>query len=269
MEENQQKKQEGVVEYFNDFPTEEEERRAAAQMKKAEADFQLAQKRAARRKIIIKYFLVASVLIAIAGAVFLLIYRSFNEPEIPFEKRTASVPIPEDTDHVFINDPGVPVGSDESETPDLGRGLAGKSENFHVKDISIGGMEVVLAAETETLPLAVKDVRTETLLSKDGKETRLLISWKTNKLAQSEVAYSKTGGDEKKLKEDNFGFSHALVLNKLDQSTRYSFMIGAIDRGGVNVKSDTFVVYTGSRAISVFELISKEMDEIFGWIFTK
>jgi hypothetical protein len=268
--ENQEKKQ-GVVEYINDFPTEEEERRAAAIAKKAEADFQLAQKRAARKKLFLKYLLIASVIVGIVGAVSLLVYRSFTDSEISTEKKTVSVPIPENKDHVFISDNTelANLNEDDGEFSDSEGGLVGKSENFHIKDISIGGMEVILAAEAEALPLAIKDVRTETLLSKDGKETRLLISWKTNKLSQSEISYLKTGGEERVLKDDNFGFSHALVLNKLDQATRYSFVIGAIDRGGAKAKSDTFVIYTGSRAVSVFELISKEIDKIFGWIFAR
>lgn len=267
MEENKDKKQQEIVEYINDFPTEEEEKAALLEKNLAEQNFQRAQKRLALRKKIIKTLVFALIFAAIAGAIFLIIKN--NSAPAPAPKKILDVKLPENKDHVFANDVSGVENGDESIEIDSSKGLMGKSENYQIKDIAIGGGSVVLAAETEILPLGIYDVRSDTLFSRDQKETKLLISWKTNKLAKSEVQYAKSGSDKKALKENSFGFSHALVLGKLDPATRYSFVIDAADRGGTRAKSDEFVVYTGSKIVSVFELISGEMDEIFGWAIKK
>jgi hypothetical protein len=275
LEENKDKKQEEVVEYINDFPTEEEERLRLAKESQAEANFQAAQakqkKVERRKKFLKKTFLIFVFTVLIGGALFVAFSSLFNKKSdtSALPKTTVNIPIPENKDHVFANDRSGLIDENESINVDDSKGLVGKSENYQIKDISIGGGSVVLAAETEILPLRVLDVKSETLFSRDQKETKLLISWKTNKLASSEVRYAKTGSDEKVLKENSFGFSHALVLSKLDQSTRYSFLVDVSDREGNSAKSDEFVVYTGTKAVSVFELISGEMDDMFGWALKK
>lgn len=203
------------------------------------------------------------------GGAFLFFTKSQKKAENQDPQNTVTVPIPENKDYVFVNDTAGIVPEEEPVKMNESEGIVGESENFKIKDIAIGGGSVVLAAETEILPINVYDVRTETLFSRDQKETKLLISWKTNKLARSDVKYSKTGSEEKNLKENSFGFSHALVLNKLDEATRYSFVVDASDREGNRIKSDEFVVYTGTKVVSVFELISNEMGSMFSWAMKK
>ena len=84
------------------------------------------------------------------------------------------------------------------------------------------------------------------------------------------MGYSKDGaGAETKIKEDGYGFSHALVLNSLEQSTRYLFTVAVNDRSGNNVSSDALAVYTGAKPVSVFELIASQFGDIFGWAMKK
>jgi hypothetical protein len=265
LEEDKVKKQEEILEYSNDFPSKEEEERLNFEKEQAELNFQLSQRKIARRKKILKIVLILFIVAVLAGAVFIIYSRLKNNSAPATPEKKVSIPIPENKDHVFANDVNGIVDENESTTVDDSKGLAGESENYRISDISIGGDTIVLAAETEILPIKVSDVHSETLFSRDQKETKLLVSWKTNKLAQSSVRYAKTGSDEKVLNENSFGFSHALVLNKLDQSSRYSFVVDATDRGGNKASSESFVVYTGSKAVSVFELISSELDSMFSW----
>jgi hypothetical protein len=275
LEENNNKKQLEAVEYINDFPSEDEEQLRLAKENQAEANFQSAQahqKKIARRKKFLKTAALGIAFVILIGGVIFVIFSSVinkkSNNSAPVGK-TVNIPLPENKDHVFANDVSGVIDENASTEIDDSKGLIGKSENYKIKDISIGGGTVVLAAETDILPITVFDVKTETLFSRDQKETKLLISWKTNKLARSDVKYAKTGSDQKVLKENSFGFSHALVLGKLDQATRYSFVVEVTDRAGNTAKSDEFVAYTGTKAVSVFELISSELDNMFGWAIKK
>jgi hypothetical protein len=264
--EEKDKKQQEIVEYVNDFPTEEEEKAS----QQAEAGFQRAQKKRELLRKIAKIAVILFIAVTLVWGIYAAFKSRSNNPQsTAAPKKTVNVPIPEGKDHVFVNDTNGIEENNTSTQIDESKGLAGQSENYKIKDIAVGGSSVVLAAETEILPIAVYDVRSETLFSRDQKDTKLLISWKTNKLARSDVSYSKSGSDERTLKENSYGFTHALVISKMDQATRYSFVIDANDRGNSHTKSDEFVVYTGNKNVSVFELISNELDSMFGWAIKK
>ena len=271
METENEKKQPEVVEYINDFPSKEKENQFELEQKQAEENFQASQEKAVRKKKFFKMFRIAFVLLVIVGVGIFAYLRNKNQ-QAGLNQQKVQVEIPKNQDHVFVNDvSGVNAVVEDVKiaSEDL-KGIAAKSENYRIRDIAIGGANMVLAAETEKIPLKVSDVRSETLMSKDGKKTQLLISWKTNKLAKSEVGYSKDGnGVERNVKEDGYGFSHALVLNSLEQSTRYLFAVTANDRSGNSVTSDSLAVYTGTKPVSVIELISSQMGEIFGWALKK
>jgi hypothetical protein len=235
--------------------------------------YQSFQKRKTFKKRASKNTSIALVLLIIVGAAIAIYFKTKSAKQSVAVKQQVQIEIPQNQNHVFVNDvSGVSVGekNDSKITNDESNRLAGKSENFRIRDIAIGGGNIVLAAGSESLPLKVSDVRSETLMSKDGKKTQLLVSWKTNKLAKSEVKYSKDGkGVEKNIKEEGYGFSHALVINSLEQSTRYLFTVVVSDRGGSMAASDKLAVYTGTKPVSVFDLISKQMNEIFGWALKK
>jgi hypothetical protein len=47
--------------------------------------------------------------------------------------------------------------------------------------------------------------------------------------------------------------------------TTYVITVRARDRWENILESDKFSVYTGSKTVSVFDLIVKEIDAVFGW----
>ena len=108
--------------------------------------------------------------------------------------------------------------------------------------------------------------KTKIFLTKDGKEAQALISWRTNKLAVSEISYAKINSPtEKKLQETDFAFNHSVILTKLDLDSTYTINVQARDHWDNRMISDKFSIYTGSKAISVFDLIAKEINAVFGW----
>lgn len=148
-------------------------------------------------------------------------------------------------------------------------GSIATSENYNLKEISFGG-NIIASANGENLDLEISDARSDMFSTRDGKESQVLISWKTNKLAVSEIEYSKNDStNSKQLSEKFYGFNHSVVLTKLDLATTYVYKIKARDRWGNEVSSEKFGVYTGSKVVSVFDLILKAVNDTFSWAVKK
>lgn len=144
------------------------------------------------------------------------------------------------------------------------------SENYRVGQIILGGDVGVLSQGDEFTELSVEDIRGETLGSKNQNEGRALITWKTSKAARSTLSYGKTaGGSEKIIDEEGFGMSHSAVLSSLDLASTYLYTVSVRDRYGNEVSSDPHAIYTGTRVVSLFELITNALQEVFGWAVKK
>lgn len=269
METEKKSRQSKIVEIFSRFFSRKKADFVGVE-NQSEDIYQFLQKKKESRKKALKIIGLVVLILMILAAGIAVYFRSKNADQGVVKQEVAKVEIPENQDHVFVNDVSgvMPVVAEDKE--DDTTGLAGVSENYRLRDVAIGGSNVVLVGGSENLALKVSDVRSETLMSKDGKELKMLVSWKTNKLAKSEVKYSKNGqGDEKGYREDGYGFSHALVMNKLDPSTRYLFTVHANDRAGNVDVSEQLAVFTGARPVSVFELIASQFGDIFGWAMKK
>lgn len=143
------------------------------------------------------------------------------------------------------------------------------SENFKLKEISFGGV-LLASASGENLATEISDVTSEVFAAKDGKQAEILISWKTNKPVISEIEYSKSNTNNlKKLAEKDYGFNHSVVLTKLDLATTYVYQIKTRDRWGNEISSEKFGIYSGSKMVSVFDLIFKAVNETFSWAIKK
>ncbi|MCX6765703.1 MAG: fibronectin type III domain-containing protein [Candidatus Moranbacteria bacterium] len=149
----------------------------------------------------------------------------------------------------------------ETEIP---KGIVLASENFKAKQVRFGGEVAVLSEED--VPLEITEMKSEAFLNKKQDEAKLVILWKTNKLSVSEVEYAKNNGQNPKtIQESSYGFNHSIVIPSLDPATAYVYSVKSKDRWGNEIVSDYFAAYTGSRIISIFELISKALEEVFGW----
>lgn len=145
-----------------------------------------------------------------------------------------------------------------------------QSENFRVGDIAIGGEAEFLLTEDTPESIEISAIRGEAFTEKNKQEVKLVLSWKTNKLAKSEIAYSKGVGQAKKtVSEDDYGLNHSLVIPGLDQASTYVYTITSQDRFGNEIISDPHAVYTGSRTVSLFDLIADAVGDVFGWAVKK
>lgn len=237
---------------------------------KAEEEFQSAQMKSSLRKRFLHILGIAIIALMMIGASVAVFFRDKNYQQVSaaIEQLAVTATIPADQSSAFANDVnGVSLVSEKLTNEDVDlKGIAGKSENYFIRDIAIGGGSVMLAIDDEAVPLKVTDIHSDTLMTKDGKKSQVVISWKTNKLAKSEVKYTKdAAGSEKSVKEDGYGFAHAFAVNNLEQSMRYLFTVTAVDRSGNSVTSGTLAVFTGTKPISVIDLISAQMGDIFGW----
>lgn len=145
------------------------------------------------------------------------------------------------------------------------------SENYQVGQIILGGDVGLLSQGDELTELAIADIRGETLGSKNQNEGRALITWKTSKAANSTLRFGKTAGgsSEKTIEEDGFGMTHSAVLSNLDLASTYLYTVVARDRYGNEVSSESHAVYTGTKVVSLFELIVNALQEVFGWAVKK
>lgn len=156
----------------------------------------------------------------------------------------------------------------EAPLPESAKGVVLASENYKAKQVRFGGSVAVLS--DENIPVKITDVKGETFLDKKQEEAELVISWRTNKLAISEIEYYQNNGQNpKKENEKSFGFNHGMIISELEPATAYIYSIKSRDRWGNETNSDYYAVYTGSRMVSVFELIIGAMEETFGWAVKK
>lgn len=145
-----------------------------------------------------------------------------------------------------------------------------RSENFRVGDIAIGGEAEFLLTEDTPDPIEITSIRGEAFTEKNKQEVKLVLSWKTNKLAKSEVDYSKGAGQAKKtVDEEDYSLNHSLIIPGLEQASTYVYTIVSQDRFGNETTSDPHAVYTGSRTVSLFDLIAGAVGDVFGWAVKK
>ena len=145
-----------------------------------------------------------------------------------------------------------------------------ESESFRIGDIAIGGESQFLLSEDTPDPLTITGIRGETFTEKNKPEVKLIITWKTNKLAQSDISYAKgTAQTKKVVNEPDYTTNHSLILPGLEQSATYIYTIVSRDRFGNEVTSDQHAIYTGAKTVSLFDLISGAVGDVFGWAVKK
>jgi len=145
-------------------------------------------------------------------------------------------------------------------------GVVLASENFRAQEVSVGG-DVILATSDESAPLEISDMKSESFVTKKGDEAKIMITWKTNKLAVSDLEYSKGSGQTPKIiSEPNYSFNHVAVLSQLEPKTSYVYSVNAKDKWANQQKTGYFGIYTSAKPVSVFDMIAKALGETFGWI---
>jgi hypothetical protein len=142
------------------------------------------------------------------------------------------------------------------------------SERYKAKLVTFGGNTALPVDDNKKL--AISDVRSELLTTRNQEEIKLYISWKTTKPAVSDLVYGKSieqGG--RTVKEEDYGYSHSAILSALDASSAYTYLIKGRDRWGNEVQSDRFAFYTGAPNVSLLDLLLGAFKDVFGWAMKK
>lgn len=143
------------------------------------------------------------------------------------------------------------------------------SENYKVRDINVGG-DIMILENGENLTPEIYDIKSESFVANKKDEVKLVVAWKTNKMAVSELTYSKNNGqNSRSVKENSYGFNHGVVLSELEPRTSYVYQIKCKDRWSNETLSNYFGIYTASKPVSVFDLIANAIGEVFGWAIKK
>jgi hypothetical protein len=141
-----------------------------------------------------------------------------------------------------------------------------ESQSFRSPAISLGGEAVVYPGGGESKAPEISDLRSELLVSKNEKDVKFLVSWKTNKLCQSSIEFQRGGeASGKSVSEDGYGYVHSAELSPLNFSTTYSYAVTARDKWGNETKSDKLAFYTGAPSVSIFDLLGGAFKDMFGW----
>lgn len=143
-----------------------------------------------------------------------------------------------------------------------------KSENFQAQQVNLGGEMVFISDENLSTPLAISEMKSESVTDFSGEVNKFFVAWRTNRLTSSEIAYFRVGEGEanaRKIKNNDFAFSHSVVLNGLDKATVYNFIVRVRDRWGNEAVSNRFAAYSGSKPMSVFQLITNTLTDSFKW----
>jgi hypothetical protein len=125
----------------------------------------------------------------------------------------------------------------------------------------------------DNLPPQIDNVQTESALSQ-GKQLKVqtIVSWVTNEPTIGDVHYAKgvvvadADFPDKTQMETTYSRKHVAVITKFDPGEVYSFHINATDSSGNTVTSKTYSVLTPKQKESVFQLILKNFEDIFGWV---
>ena len=211
------------------------------------------------KKIIIGgIFMTLLLLVVAAILLWIILIKPKDTP------KNVEIPALENSKESFVNDVSGVQEIEQSAETEVPVGFS-QSENFMMKEVTFGGYEVDMSGEAKNTPLVISDVKGETVISKDGKQTKLLFTWKTSKLATSVVTYAKNDGPIKNtLEEKGPGLSHALVLN-FEPSTRYTYSISATDRWGNVSDSDKFTTFTSTKSDNVIDVIIEQFKQMFSW----
>ncbi|HLN19409.1 MAG TPA: hypothetical protein VK255_04555 [Patescibacteria group bacterium] len=210
---------------------------------------------------------------------YFVMQKKANEEKIAMLNQTPSEVVMNETENIFSDETseakvlGVVSAEETTADPEAQKksGTTLSSENFKAQNVSMG-MGIILAGADENQPLEISDIRSESYITgkknnaNSKEEVKMVVSWKTNKPAISELNFSKNNGqDQKILKEQSFGFNHAVVLAQIDPRTSYVYQVKGKDRWGNQIDSDYYGIFTASKPVSVFDLITQQINEIFGW----
>jgi len=140
------------------------------------------------------------------------------------------------------------------------------SDNFRAYHISLEGGAIMFPRDEQPVAPEIQNLRSELLTTKNEKDLKFVISWKTNKPCVSSIEYKREGESKTKIfSEEKFGYVHSAQISPLNFSTTYSYQLKIKDKWGEETNSEKMAFYTGAPSVSIFDLLGSAFGDMFGW----
>lgn len=123
----------------------------------------------------------------------------------------------------------------------------------------------------DTRPPQMKNLIFETPISGTGPEAtvQIIVSWETDEPSIGQVAWGEGSGSEYSQlseKEEGMATKHVIVLRELRPTTSYHLKVISTDRMKNASESEDTVVVTPSAQEAAFDVIIKNLEDIFGFL---
>lgn len=124
----------------------------------------------------------------------------------------------------------------------------------------------------DNYPPVIEQVQTESAIS-PGRKTSIqtIVSWVSNEPATGQVYYQK-GADviaedrwNKTPLDTSFSRKHIIVITDFEPGAIYQFKIISADSNGNSSVSKVYTILTPKEKESVFQVIMKNFEDVFGW----
>ena len=130
--------------------------------------------------------------------------------------------------------------------------------------------DIKIVTLIDNIPPKIDNIRTDVSISSSKKEkTQLVVVWKTDELATSQIALYESGNEEKRnnssVYDSNLTTKHTVVFTNLNAGVVYRFRVESADKAGNLAKSGEFTVLTPKNRRSIFQIILDIIEETFGW----
>ncbi|MFA7253865.1 MAG: DUF2341 domain-containing protein [Patescibacteria group bacterium] len=130
----------------------------------------------------------------------------------------------------------------------------------------------ILRTSSDSRSPVISDVVIESsnVGSGNNNEARVIISWKTDELSTSQIAYDEglAGSEYRKKTPPDMAMTknHVVIISGLNPGAPYHFKIVSADQTGNIAFSADQTVITGQVTESVFAILTRTLNNIFGWL---
>jgi chitodextrinase len=155
-------------------------------------------------------------------------------------------------------------------------GLAGQaSYSFKIKATDEKGNEaysptISFSTGEDMSAPEISQVKVDSAISPQGDKVQVIISWKTDELSSSRVAYQKgIAKNESLVKETTedtaLTTNHVVVISSFVPATVYRFNVVSEDLAKNKAVSGDFTILTPQKKQTIIDIISGQFGQIFGW----
>ncbi|MCK5085798.1 fibronectin type III domain-containing protein, partial [Candidatus Parcubacteria bacterium] len=130
--------------------------------------------------------------------------------------------------------------------------------------------DIKIVTLIDNIPPKIDNIRTDVSISSSKKgKTQLVVVWKTDEPATSQIVLYESGNEENRNNSSTFDSNlttkHTSVFTNLNAGTVYRFKVESADKAGNLAESGEFVVLTPKNRKSILQIILDIIEKTFGW----